>query len=349
MANIREIAKHAGVSRSTVSLVINGSELVKEETRQKVMKVIRELKYVPNNNARNLSRKVMSSLGIIVLSDQKRSSSYDFGNGVGLYSLNVIRGITDALSGSDYSVIIEYFCASEEDGAMPKLIRGRRIDGAFIVGGFCEDKFISTLKETGIPFVTVAVGAQEEACDSVISDPAQGAYLCMRYLIDRGHEHIGFVNCPASFRSAHLRVDGVKQALSESGLPYDGANMLHSEHNNGESGYHAMREAWQRGARFDGIATANPQIAMGAIRFLMEQGLRIPQDVSVIAYEDNSLCGYASPAMTAVNIQKERMGEAAVSLLLARIADPEKEIESVTVDSYLVERDSVRGGAGAKA
>lgn len=341
MTNIREIAAIAGVSRSTVSLVLNNSDLVRPATREKVLKVIREAKYVPNNNARNLSRKVMSSLGVIVLSDQQRSRSYDFDNGVGLYSLNVIRGIAGSLEGSDYSINIEYFCEPESEDGMPRLFRERRIDGAFIIGGFCEEPFIEKLLETGIPFVIVAVGAPERLCDSVVSDPARGAYESVRYLAERGHRRIGFINCPVTFRSAHLRVKGVRQAMAERGDTFADEAMIFCDHNNGESGYRAMRKAWAEGLRFDGIGAANPQVAMGAIRFLMQQGVRIPEDCSCIAYEDNSLCGYSAPGLTAINIQKERMGEEAVSLLLGRIAEPGRPLQSVQVDSYLVERDSV--------
>jgi len=342
MANIREIASLAGVSRSTASLVINNSPLVKAETREKVLAVIRKMNYVPNNNARNLSRKIMNSLGIIVLSDLKRSRSYDFHNATGLYSLNVIQGITSALADTDYSVIIEYLHEPDSRDGMPKLIRNRRIDGAFIVGGFCEDGFISRLKETGIPFVIVSVGSRSAACDTVFSDPAQGAYISVKHLLQTGHTHIGFINCPASFRSSTLRVQGVERVFGEAGAAISPECIMYTEHNNGASGYETMKQAWMEGKRFDGIAAANPQIALGAMRFLLEQGVRMPEDISFVAYEDNTLCGYSNPPLTAVNIQKELMGERATQLLLQRIADPQRPCEHIPVGLYLVERSSVK-------
>lgn len=341
MANIREIAKLAGVSRSTASLVINNSPLVKQETREKVLAVIQKTKYVPNNNARNLSRKIMNSLGIIVLSDLKRSRSYDFNNGTGMYSLNVIQGITSALADTDYSVIIEYFHESDSKDGMPKLLRDRKIDGAFIVGGYCEDQFIDRLLDTGIPFVIVAVGAGSNACDSVVSNPAEGAYLSVRHLMETGHKKIGFINCPATFRSSALRVQGVSRIAGETDGAFRLECMLFTEHNNGASGYEAMKQAWLEGKRFDGIATANPQIALGAMRFLQEQGIRVPEDISFVAYEDNSLCGYSNPPLTAVNIQKELMGEQAAGLLLNRIADPLRSCALTQVEMHLVQRRSV--------
>lgn len=341
MANIREIAKLAGVSRSTASLVINNSPLVKKETREKVLAVIRETKYVPNNNARNLSRKIMNSLGIIVLSDLMRSRSYDFHNGTGLYSLNVIQGITSALADTEYSVNIEYFHGSDSVDKIPKLLRDRKVDGAFIVGGYCENPFIERLRDTGIPIVIVAVGAGSSACDSVLSDPAQGAYLSVRHLIEMGHQRIGFINSPATFRSSAQRVKGVERIFAEIGVAFYPHDMMYTAHNNGVSGYEAIRKAWMEGKRYDGIATANPQIAVGAMRFLHEQGVLIPTNVSFVAYEDNSLCGYSNPPLTAINIHKELMGEEAARLLLLRIAEPSRACQLTTIDMCLVSRQSV--------
>ena len=117
MITIREIAAIAGVSRSTVSLVLNNSPLVKAETREKVLAVIQDTGYVPNSNARNLSWRATKCLGIVILSDQKRSACYDYSQSVGLFSLNVMQGLIDRLADSEYSVIIEYFLPSAAPGA----------------------------------------------------------------------------------------------------------------------------------------------------------------------------------------------------------------------------------------
>ena len=120
MITIREIAAIAGVSRSTVSLVLNNSPLVKAETREKVLAVIQDTGYVPNSNARNLSWRATKCLGIVILSDQKRSACYDYSQSVGLFSLNVMQGLIDRLADSEYSVIIEYFLPSAAPGAQHK-------------------------------------------------------------------------------------------------------------------------------------------------------------------------------------------------------------------------------------
>ena len=353
MITIREIAAIAGVSRSTVSLVLNNSPLVKEETRQRVLRVIRETGYVPNSNARNLNWRTTRSLGIIVLSDQPRTNDYDFANPVGLFSLNVMRGITGRLSETEYSIFIEYFSHeqavtdapsgihSAESLQVPKLIRERKVDGAFLVGGFCKDSLVQACAPTGIPLVTVGVGAETALCDAVISDPSEGTYDALIRLYAAGRRRIGLVNCPQTFTSAEPRAQAMRRFCQTTGTPFAAENVIYGRHNNGESAYEAFGRVWEAGRRFDGLVTANPQTALGVMRYLYEQGVRIPQDMSIIAYEDNALCGYATPALTAVNIQKERMGEEAADLLLRRLADPAMPIQLVTVPSHMVERSSV--------
>ena len=351
MITIREIAAIAGVSRSTVSLVLNNSPLVRQETREKVLQVIRDTGYVPNANARNLNWRSNRSLGIVVLSDQQRSINYDFSNSIGLFSLNVMRGITGCLADSDYSVIIEYYTDQPAAGdsalhspqalLLPRLIRDRKVDGAFLVGGFCDESLLAACAATGIPLMTVGVGADNTICDSVVSDPGEGTYTALHRLYRAGRRNLALINCPQSFRSHAMRVEGMRRMLREVGLPYREENMIHGLHNNGESAYEAIRAAWQAGVRFDGLVAANPQCAIAAMRCLTEHGLQVPRDVSIIAYEDNSLCGYAIPPLTAINIQKERMGEEAANLMLKRLTEPQLPRQLITVPSYIVERESV--------
>lgn len=347
---IREIAALAGVSRSTVSLVLNESPLVRKETREKVLRVIHDTGYVPNASARSLNWKSTRCLGIIVLSDQQRGRDYDFSMPIGLFSLNVMRGITECLAESPYSVFVEYYSydykETEKGKAqtirLPRLIRERKIDGAFLVGGFCTEELLNAAASTGIPLITVGVGAETPLCDSVISDPAQGTYDGLMRLYESGRRNPVLLNCPRVFRSAAMREEGMRRFCKETSLPFSMENVICcSHHNNGENAYEAVKSAWESGIRFDSLITANPGLALGAMRFFAEKQLRVPQDISIVAYEDNAMCGYVTPPLTAVNIQKERMGEEAAGLMLRRLSEPEMKNQLVIVPSYLVERASV--------
>ena len=342
MATIRDVAAKANVSRSTVSLVLNDSPLVKKETREHVQKVIEELNYVPNNNARSLSNKVMNSLGMIVLSEHEASRSYDFQYDTGLFSQSILNGISQRLSDTDYNVIIEHYSPGVVGNELPKLIRSRRVDGAFIVGSMYDRDFINRMKAAGIPFVIVGAGTEESECDSVWADVSEGSYLSVEYLVRTGHRKICYLNCPRTFRSNYARVSGVERSVNAMGLDFNYDWIVNCSRISGEGGYLAMKQLWESGARPDSMITANAPIAMGAMRYLHEQNVRVPEDISVIAYEDNVLCGYSIPALTAVNIQKECMGETAAEVLLKRLAEPGKPWEVTKIRPYLVERDSVR-------
>lgn len=338
MATIKEIAELAGVSRTTVSFVLNHNPVVNQETRNRVEKIIRETGYIPNHTAQNLSRKVTRCIGLIVLSDQKRTFSYDFDNGTGLYSLAVIRGVASALDDTEYGMLIEYYCETDTPDGLPDLFLNRKIDGALLVGGFCSRELLSRLTATGIPFCMVEVGLPEPQCDCVYSDPGAGAVSCLDRLYQAGKRKLLFLNAPSHFRSAQTRTQAV--SVWRENHPDCRVEEAYPPANNGYGGFEATKQCLKAGS-MDGLATANAQLALGAVRAIREAGLSIPDDVSVAVYEDNVLAGYCMPPLTAVNIQKEEMGKAAVGLLLDRIAAPGRKTCSICVPQYLVERESI--------
>ncbi len=340
MPTIRDVAKLAGVSRSTVSLVLNGSPRVKEETRQIVKEVIQRIDYVPNNSARSLNSRTMNSLGIIVMIEHEAYGRYDAASVTSLFSHDVTTGISRELADTDYSVVIEQFCFEENSGELPKIIKARRVDGAFIVGGFYNDKFIDKLIEKKIPIVIVG-GKKEKLVDSVIPDPEKGVYLASKHLLETGHKRICLVNSPPVYRSSYQRISGMERSLQ--GYEHTATlSMATCEHNTAESGYVAIKGMWSDSVAPDGIIAANAPIASGILHFLFEKGLRVPEDVSLITHEDSILSGHAVPALTAINTQKEYMGEMAARLLLKRLRNPQKEVESLISEPFFVSRDSVK-------
>ena len=339
MATIIDVARYAGVSKSTVSLVLNNSPLVKEETRIHVEKAIQALGYVCNNNARGLRTKETKCLGVIIAIERSSAQSYDYNHETGLYSYNITNGIPDGLLGTDYGLITERYCAKDANGSLPQAVHNGRIDGAFLVGGLFDNAIIDAILKRGLP--TVAVGRYYEQIDSVSVDVSAGTKMEVSHLLETGHRKIAYINCPQIYRSSQDRLCGLQQALK----PYNGQVeqtwTAYCAENTGEGGYLAMKKLWESGARPDGIAAANEPIAMGIMRYLYEQKIRIPDDVSVIAYEDSVLGGYATPALTTVNIHKEQMGAIAANLLLKRMEAPERPLESRMVQPQLILRASV--------
>ena len=348
MATIDDVARRAGVSRSTVSLVINHSPLVKEKTRKLVEDVIAEIHYVPNSNARGLSARVTNNLGLVIMQDYLPTTieiSYDNDQHIGLCSYNIFNGVMAGLAGTDYGVITEKFCSIAEPEELPRIVRKKRVDGLLVVGLPYSEQFVPNLKATGLPFVMVGVGNFAEGVDSIYADPGEGTYMATRELLATGHRDICLINCSARLLSHTLRLRGFKRALEEAGVPFRPDRNIEAVSNNGANALKAFKAFWEAGNRPDGIVTANGQSAAGAMVYLYQLGVRIPDGVSIIAYEDSSVCGYATPALTSVNIRKEEMGKQAAHCLLERIREREKDVEHIAIPPYLVRRDSVRNRA----
>lgn len=351
MATINDVAKRAGVSRSTVSLVINKSPLVKEKTRLLVESVIAEMNYVPNSNARGLSARVTNNIGVIFMQDYLLGAaqiSYDNDQHIGLCSFNISNGIMAGLEGTYYGVITERFCSISEPEELPRVIREKRVDGAVIVGTPYSDQFLDNMKKTGIPFVVAGIGTLEETVDSIYADPGEGTEMAVKVLMETGHRNICLLNCATRLRSHEWRRQGFLRAMEAWGMePIEGWN-IYSERNNGKSAREAFQKFWEAGNRPDGIVTANGQSATGIMSYLYEIGVRVPDDISIISYEDSSICGYAAPALTSVNVRKEELGIAAVKCLVERIRNPEKELETTVIHPYMVHRDSVKERCAAE-
>lgn len=342
---IEDVARCAGVSRSTASLVINKSPLVREKTRLLVEKVIEEIHYVPNSNARALSARTTGNLGVIFMQDylpENTQISYDNDQHVGLASFNISNGIMAGLAGTDYGIIMERFCSVGAPDALPRIINEKRVDGVFVVGLPYSEAFIPNLQKTGLPFVLVGIGNRLKGVDSVYADPGEGTKMAVRELLETGHRRICLLNCPDTLASHQGRLDACLHAMEECGVPFDEAWNVYGDSNNGRAALNAFRAFWEAGNRPDGIVTANGQSAAGVMAFLYQIGVRVPDDVSIIAYEDSSLCGYAAPALTAVNVRKEEIGAQAARCLMERIKNPEKTAECIALSPYLVRRDSVR-------
>lgn len=339
MATILDVAKYAGVSKSTVSLVINHSPLVKAETKQKVEEAIAQLGYVCNTNARGLRKRETKCLGVIISAESKEAQTYEYDRETGLFSNNIINGIPAGLGDTDYGLLIERYCVSEGMNALPSIIKNSRIDGLFLVGGLFDEPFLKELQQRGIP--SVAVGRYYPQIDCVYPDVRRGTCDEVSYLFQNGHTHIAYINCPQNYATSHSRLNGFLDACASCKEADMQTWVAYCKQNTGSGGYEAIKALWESGARPDAVAAANEPIALGVMRFLYEQRIRIPEDISIVAYDASVLGGYAAPPLTTVNIHKEQMGAIAASMLLHRLDDPAKAVEAVSVTPELVIRSSV--------
>ena len=341
---IIDVAKKANVSKSTVSLVINNVPTVKEETRQRVLEVIEELGYVPNFNARGLTTQKTQSLGVLFTSQTNTTeSNFDFNCETEIYPNDILAGIPDALVNTDYGLIIErYSVDNGPDQPLPKMIAQRRVDGVIVIFGLYSEELERRIADTGIP--AVAVGGAPVLQDYVSADFQQSVYIATEKLISVGLKKICYVNCPPFFSSNQLRRIGFYRAINDHHLCVEDQRVIDTQWNTGKGGYEAIKELLMSGYMPDGIVTAHDGIALGIIRYLHENGIRIPNDVSIISIENSVLAGYATPALSSVDVNKRELGRKAGEILLQRIAQPTMPKVAMMSTPTVINRDSVKQG-----
>lgn len=339
---IFDVAKKAGVSKSTVSLVLNNSPKVKFETRNLVNEAIRELGYVPNLNARGLITRSTNNLGVIILVADADERRYDFDMETECYANDIIVGIPGGLTGTSYGLLQERFCTAyasgEAEERLPACVQNNAVDGVFIIGSSFDYHFLRRIREKGIP--VVLIGHEIADFDYVVPDVRESVRLVVENLVKTGHRKLCYINCPPSYLSHEHRAEGFFSGLAEN--PVEKHWVIDAASNTGMGAYLAIKALWESGERPDAILGANDGIALGAMRYLYEQNIRVPGDISVVGYEDSVLSGYSVPPLSTVNISKEHMGAEACAILLNRIEKPKMRKVQVVVPPVYVSRGSVQ-------
>ena len=340
MVTIIDVANYAGVSKTTVSAVLNNGPHVKEETRQRVEEAVKALGYVCNNNARGLRKRETKCLGIINAIENKKIQTYEFNYSTGLFAYGVINGILDGLDGTDYGVITERYCMNDAQSELPQIIKNARVDGVFLVGNLFTYDIVEKIQQCNIP--AVGVNCFFDTIDCVANDVVRGAYLQARELLENGCRKIALVNCSRVYGSSQDRVLGWNKALEEYRQEEIETWHTYCPRNTGEGGYLAMKQLWEDGIRPDGVVAASESIAMGVLRYLTEQEVKVPEDVSIISYSASVLGGYATTPLTSIDVHKEQMGSVAAKMLLHRLKHPDAPIEKQVIAPDLLNRDSIR-------
>lgn len=340
---IIDVAHEACVSKSTVSLVINNSKAIKPKTRQRVLEAIDKLGYVADISARGLSTKRRNILGIIYMIEEKGAIGFDYNHETEVFGNDISIGIAHTLSETDYGLLTERFYYDDSKTKLPECVRNKRVDGIVIIGGLFDDRFIDRLRDANIPMVIV--GRRYPSIDSVTADITCGARLSVEHLISTGHRRICYVNCPKTFFSHHNRKDGFEEAIALSQTKPEAYCMVYTDRNSGHGGYQAIAHVYDS-LKPDGVAVANDTIALGVVRFLYERSIRIPDDVSIVSYENSIMSAYASPALSTIDFDKVHMGEDAALMLLSRIRYPDAPVKASVLPVRLLKRDSVKDRAG---
>lgn len=310
-ATIEEVAATAGVSRSTVSRVVNGSTAVSPEALTAVQTAIAELGYVPNRAARTLASKQTNAIALIVPEDTTRF----FGDP---FFASIVAGITGALGGSDY--LLNLLIASDDPGdKMTSFVRNGGVDGALIVSHHTSDAFVERIADA-VPVVWGGRPLHRRPTEYVVDvDNTAAARTATQHLIDIGRTRIATITGPVTMLASVDRVQGFRSALADAGLsPFAEEAGDYSE----QSGADAARRLLAEG-RPDAIFVASDLMARGALTALRAEGLRVPEDVAVVGFDDSPVALGADPQLTTVRQPMYAMGQAMAAVLLSRLAGNE--------------------------
>jgi len=329
MTTIREVAQKAGVSYATVSHVINNTRFVSEETRERVLSAMSELKYRPNAVAQSLRSGRTNTIGMIL-----PDSSNPFFAEIG-------RQIEEEAFRKGYSIILcNMELQPEKEMLYVDVLINKQVDGIIFVATGDQTSLLQLLLDQGIPVILIDRDLPEMNIDTVITDNRLGGYLATRHLIDLGHRRIACITGPSSkITPSASRVVGYRQALEEAGLPYDKQIVCLGDFHP-QSGMDIMEALLKRPNPPTAVFACNDLMALGCMRAAMYAGYRIPEDLSIVGFDDIELARFTNPPLTTVCQPKKEIGILATQKLVERIADKCISSLKVILPTSLIVRES---------
>lgn len=323
---IRDIATKAGVSVATVSRVLNGQSGYSPDTRDRIMQIVEQTGYSRNDLARSLTGKATHSIGVLLPS----LTSY--------FQSDILWGIETASHARDLSVII---CNTDKNGSRTlkylKTLREKRVDGVIFVSEWLQPEYKSGIESLGAPVVLVSTYSPFFSFPYVKVDDYQASYDAVAYLIDSGHRRIGMLSgAETDLIAGKPRLEGYRAALRYYGIEFDNSRVAYGDFDY-RSGRAAMEALLRRAPDTTAVFAASDEMAVGAMQAVYFSGKRVPEDISIIGYDDTLLAEMAHPALTAVHQPIQKIGSTAVEMLNSADDKP----AGMILQHSITERDSV--------
>ncbi|OEF23189.1 substrate-binding domain-containing protein [Vibrio rumoiensis] len=330
MATMKDVARLAQVSTSTVSHVFNQSRFVSEDIEKRVKQAATDLNYAPSALARSLKMKCTKTVGMLVTT----STNPFFGE--------VLKGVERRCYEKGYNLIL---CNTEGDSERMKAsidtLLQKRVDGLMLMCSTLEGEKIEIFERyPELPVVVMDWGPMAYASDKIQDNSYKGGYLATQYLIDNGHTNIGCITGPLHRNQASSRFNGFIQALQDAKIDVNNDWIIEGNFEC-DGGYDAYQTLKTNGTLPTALFVCNDMMAMGLINAATEDGLTIPSDLSVIGYDDIHLAKYITPSLTTIHQPKHQLGKTAVDTLLARLEKPQAPQQVIQLEPTLVIRHSV--------
>ncbi|AUN31702.1 LacI family transcriptional regulator [Niveispirillum cyanobacteriorum] len=325
-----DIARMAGVSVSTVSRALAGSALVPQAKREEILALAQAQGYVINEQARNLRLKKTRTIGIVI----------PLGHEVGQlisdpFFIELLGRLADEITARDYNVLLTKV-ARPEPGWQDRLIQSQKADGLIVIGQSDQHEALNAVARTYLPLVVWGAHLPSQIYCSVGSDNIGGARLAVEHLVQKGRRRIAFLGVP-SLPEVGLRYDGYRRALAAAGIAEDPA-LLAPAHFTVDTAYDTVRGLIDSKVPFDAIFAVSDVIAIAAIKALNAAGLRVPDDVAVVGFDDITIAAYVNPPLTSVRQDLARGAKVMIDLLFRRMEG--ENTPSATMPAELVIRKS---------
>ncbi len=330
MATIKDVARLAGVSTTTVSHVMNKTRFVAEATQKKVLEAVDSLNYAPSAVARSLKCNTTRTIGMLVT----KSTNPFFAE--------VVHGVEEYCYNNGYTLIL---CNTE--GNLEKqrdylrMLAEKRVDGLLIMCTDLDDKLMALLeRQKQTPMVVMDWGPASPYRDNIQDNAEQGGYLATQYLIEHGHRHIGCLTGQKGKSACEERLNGFRKAMSKANLDVNNDWLLEGDFEC-ESAVNAANAFIAMENRPTAIFCFNDIMAMAMISTFEQAGLHVPEDISIIGYDNIDLAPYFAPPLTTIHQPKRRLGKTAIEILMARMKNKDIAPTTFEMQPELVERKSV--------
>lgn len=331
--NIKTIAKMAGVSVSTVSKIINNYSDISEETKAKVLEIMKETGYVPSNSAKTLATKKSSLIGVIFAGKLNIDFTHPF-------FIEVLNSFKKQMGFLGYDLL---FFSNEKthalDGDYLARCRHFHVDGCIIVTGQQVEPSISELDHSEIPCIGVDIELKGRSSGYIMSDNYKMSYKVVEHFYLQGYRELGYIGSTQESDISNIREKGYKDAIESFGLAVNENWFINGDNFFEESGYEAINKMIATGDLPQAIFAASDLIAIGAMRALKEHRLNVPQDVAIIGCDDIEACKYTTPSLSTIRQNKDKIGRLAASLLYDLINN-QSVTSNVVVEPELVIRES---------
>jgi LacI family transcriptional regulator len=325
---INDIAKLAGVSKGAVSYVLNNKPGVSEEVREKILRIIEEYGYKPNKLSQALAGKRTNFIALVIpdISD--------------VFYAKIIKGVEKTLSKHGYFLNLYSTHANpEKEHQVFDFLNMGIVDGVIVMAYHINESFIKKIIDTKIPFVFIDYPYDNDRVYSIIVDNEEGGFKATEYLISLGHRKIAFIHGSKEAWDSELRFRGYLKALEKYDIPFNEKLVSRGDFTK-EGGYKAVKDLLNSHERFTAIFSANDHMAFGAIKALKEEGLRVPEDVSVIGFDNIEASALSNPPLTTIMQPTYQLGEVSVKILIKLLSGETLDQKKYLLKTQLIERKS---------